>query len=359
MITILLPYRNRDIQLVKRCLDSLRDQDNHRFHVFLVDYGSDPSHAEKTQRLVQSYQFVEYVKVPVFGQLWNKSRAINIGLKKCRTPYFLMADIDLIFHPAMISLCHQLMDQHKIVYFKYGFLNKKECVQEKKFEDYTISFGGSPEVTGTTLYQTDVLKTIKGYDEFYHGWGAEDTDVHLRLQNAGYNIYFYEEEILIKHQWHPKEYRSKASPFPFHTTLEQVNHQYMLLRGSTKEVVANTKFPWGIVPNRDQLELLQQPQLSFELTTEKNKIDAFLTGVFPELKKVLKVTIRADRRERTVGNRIRKMLKKKSIAVYSVETVNNRILEEIITNHRLASYCFRTDWHNGQIELVISPYVQT
>jgi predicted glycosyltransferase involved in capsule biosynthesis len=40
-------------------------------------------------------------------------------------------------------------------------------------------------VTGTTLFATHKLKEVNGYDEFYHGWGAEDTAFTCVLVNSG------------------------------------------------------------------------------------------------------------------------------------------------------------------------------
>ena len=251
MLSLVLTYRNRDLKIVKRCLGSLKIQSDQDFKVFLVNYGSSDKFTAEIEGLVKLYDFIDYIFVPTYGQLWNKSRAINIALKKCKTSYFLMGDIDLIYHPEMIEKCKQLVKNYEVVYFQYAFLDQKESLKDYDFFGFEASFLGNEEITGTTLYKTETLKKINGYDEFYHGWGAEDTDVHLRLKNAGHSVYFYDQEILVKHQWHPKQYRSKESEYPFHTNLEKINHRYMVLQNQHKITQANPEFEWGKMPDID------------------------------------------------------------------------------------------------------------
>ena len=55
MITILYPYRNRDLERVKRSLDSLTLQTDQRFKVLFVDYGSTPKQAYLVKQLINNY----------------------------------------------------------------------------------------------------------------------------------------------------------------------------------------------------------------------------------------------------------------------------------------------------------------
>ena len=115
MLSLVLTYRNRDLKIVKRCLGSLKIQSDQDFKVFLVNYGSSDKFTAEIEGLVKLYDFIDYIFVPTYGQLWNKSKAINIALKKCTTSYFLMGDIDLIYHPEMIEKCKQLVEKYSNV----------------------------------------------------------------------------------------------------------------------------------------------------------------------------------------------------------------------------------------------------
>lgn len=356
MLTIVLTYRNRDLTIVKRCLDSLSRQCDIDFEVFLVDYGSDNDYKIQFQILSEKYSFVNHQYVDTCGQLWNKSRAINIALKQCTSQLFCVADIDLLFHPEFVKKSIELYNQFGILYFQTGFLDQLTTQKWDKFMEAEVAFVSESEVTGITVYETEVLKSINGYDEFYHGWGAEDTDVHLRLKNGGYNVYFYQEEILVKHQWHPKAYRSKNSSAPFHTTLEKINHAYMLMQNSNKVTVANSGCEWGILPLETQVNALNYPEYSFHLTTVKDKFDAFLMGIFPSLNQSTKVIIKEDIMVSEFKNKIKKILKKKYIAIYTIEEANNLLLGRLISDYRLSSYNYHIDWSKKEITLTIAPY---
>ena len=199
------------------------------------------------------------------------------------------------------------------------------------------------------------MKKINGYDEFYHGWGAEDTDVHLRLKNAGYSVKFYDQEILVKHQWHPKQYRSKKSNFPFHTNLEKINHRYMVLQDQHKTTQANDVFEWGKIPDITRLKDLQKPIHKFEISSECFQFDAFIVGIFPCLKEASEVKITTDNRSKSIKNQIKRLAGKKHIQTYSLQYLNDKILEAIIQHQRLAVYRYNVDWKNEEILLKIVP----
>ncbi|GAA4883821.1 hypothetical protein GCM10023311_02600 [Flaviramulus aquimarinus] len=352
-ITITLTYRDRDLSIVKKCLDSLKVQTLNDFKVILVDYGSLVEYAEAIEILAKKYSFIEFISCPVQGQLWNKSRAINIALKQCQTPYFLVGDIDLIFHPDFVKTANALASEN-IVYFKYSFLSKEESLKDKNFTDYEIDFVGGEAITGTTLFPTNSLKKVNGYDEFYHGWGAEDTDIHRRLKTSGLAVNFYDQDILVKHQWHPKAYRSKNSTSPFHSNLERVNHNYMELTINNKSVLANTNTNWGILPFKDDyIKLLQKPDSEINVQPIDFHFSALLAQLKNFNKQVVKIQISQVNSKDKLFQNVKKYLKKKHFKYLKLETVNNLLLEEIIKNYRNNPYTYSFNRKAGSINLII------
>jgi len=204
------------------------------------------------------------------------------------------------------------------------------------------------------LYPTDLLKNINGYDEFYHGWGAEDTDVHIRLKNARYSINFYDEEVLIKHLYHSKTYRTKESKEPFHTSLEKINHQYLLLQTKFKVTKANLDFDWGIIPTTHQIEQLSSNLDKIYISNKKETIDAFLIGKFPYLKNPVEIII--DTNRNNIKNKIKKIIGKKHHQFYSFKEINDVILSALITHHRLSLYDYQIDWNQSKITLKMVPF---
>ncbi|WP_396601589.1 glycosyltransferase family 2 protein [Algibacter sp. R77976] len=353
MITLTLTYRNRDLNIVEKCLDSLNKQTSKDFKVILVDYGSHDNFSKTLKSCVKKYSFIQLVYCPVEGQLWNKSRAINIALQQCDTPYFLVGDIDLIFHSDFIETANNLASED-VYYFKYSFLSQNESLKNKKFINYKIDFEGNNEVTGTTLFSTAKLKSVNGYDEFYHGWGAEDTDIHIRLKKLGLKVHYYTENILLKHQWHPKAYRNKNSSSPFHSNLERINHSYMYLTKNNKIVSANTNESWGSLPKEeDYLKLLRVPDFVIKI----KPIDSDFSALLAHLKncngKVVDIKINKVGFKDKNTQSLKKVLKKKFYNYLDLETVNNLLLEEIIKNYRSKPYKYKFDRVKGSINLII------
>jgi len=352
-MTIALTYRNRDLRIVKRCLESLQNQTFKDFEVILVDYGSKDDYSNELTELVKDYSFIKLINCPVEGQLWNKCRAINIALKLSNTDYFLVGDIDLIFHPDFVKIALERASQ-SVLYFKYSFLSKEESDQDKEFDQYKIDFHGSEEITGTTLFPKNKLLEVNGYDEFYHGWGAEDTDIHIRLKNLGLEIEFYDEEVLVKHQWHPKAYRNKNSSSPFHSKLERINHRYMMLSEKNKRIKANLDKAWGLNPDKTKYnKLLKTPDFIIISTS----IDLDVISLFAQFKnfrnEVVKIQIKKSDFIETAKQFLKRVLKKKYFNYLNLETVNNLLLEEIIKNYRNKPYVYNFNRQKGEINLTI------
>ncbi|MBI9042247.1 glycosyltransferase family 2 protein [Lutibacter sp.] len=350
MITIALTYRNRDLRIVKNCLDSLKAQSLKEFKVILVDYGSAVQFSEGLAQLVQEYSFITLIQCPVAGQLWNKSRAINIALKQCDTPYFLVGDIDMLFRKDVVLKLQNLRSASEITYFQVGFLSQEEAAVTKLFEEYKIKHLSSEEATGITLYPTKLLLEINGYDEFFHGWGAEDTDVHIRLLHKEVKVHFYATEVMLLHQWHPKQYRSVKSKEPFHSYLEKINHQYVQKVSSTKKVMANTAFEWGKLPIQETSS--NKNVVEITITNQKSEVDAFIYGYLNaiQFEKVM-LKIIPHKEFNSFKNNLKKVLNKKAVVCYDFEELNNLLLLTLISSYRNHQYVYEWDQELNTIRL--------
>ena len=351
--TLVLTNRNRDLRIIKNCLNSLKNQINQDFNCILVDYGSDEVYVNELQEVLMEHPKINFISCKVSGQLWNKCRAINIALKACETPFFLVGDIDLLFHPEFINKAISLAKPNEVHYFQYGFLSQKESLLNKNFENYNVEFKGSDQVTGTTLFPTQVLKKLNGYDEFYHGWGAEDTDIHIRMKNEGLPVYFYDKEILLKHQWHAKAYRSKSSTHPFHSQLERINHSYMVNTKQTKCTQVNRHTEWGKMPDDNAYQQLAKPSYKINLKASNIELIAFLAQLDNFKNNTVKLTITDFSAGVKAKNNIKKVLGKKTIPILDLETINNLILEDIIKKHRNKPYQYSFNRKTKTIVLTI------
>lgn len=353
MLTLVLTNRNRDLRIVKNCLQSMQQQTHSDFECVLVDYGSDKNYQLQLEQLIQGYPQIRYIHCPVQGQLWHKCRAINIALQQTTTPYFLVGDIDLIFAPNFIEKATVLAKLNQVHYFQVGFLNEKESVKSQNYEEFNVAFVSDENATGVSVYPTAALKALNGYDEFYHGWGAEDTDIHIRMKNAGLNVYFYDKEILLKHQWHPKVYRSKASSQPFHSLLERINHAYMVQTQSTQRTIVNQDQEWGKIPLLKDYEKLSKIDTVLQLKASVVEVNAVLAQMANFSNEVIAIEITAFSGSEKIKNQLKKIAGKKHMPLYDMETVNNLLLENIIRQYRNNPYSYSFDRNKNKIQLIM------
>ncbi|MBF4465651.1 glycosyltransferase family 2 protein [Flavobacterium sp. LC2016-12] len=354
MITIVLTNRNRNLKTIKNCFESLYRQSNQEFELFFVDYGSNENYIFNLKQLLQEYPKVNAVLCPVSGQLWNKCRAINIALKKCRSPYFFVGDIDMIFHPDFVKELYIIKNEEKVTYFQVGFLSKQEASLNKDFNNAIIAFKSKKEATGMSFYPTEILKKINGYNEFYHGWGAEDTDVHIRLRNLGITVDFYDKYIFIKHQWHPKTYRTRLSQEPFHFNLEKINHSYIKLSENTQQTLTNLKNQWGVLPDPNEYNILSgTPDFTIDLLPEIAAVNACLAQLKNFEKKLISVAVKDVENANKIKQLTKKALGKKHLQFLSMKNVNDLILNEIVVHYRNLPYHYSFNEAEKTIRLKI------
>ncbi|WP_299684310.1 glycosyltransferase family A protein [uncultured Dokdonia sp.] len=338
-LTIVIPNRNRSMSTVKRTLNTIAQQLNGQVKVVVVDYGSESMYQDDLQSFIDSLEKVSLINCPTQGQLWQKTRAINIALKLCDTPYFMVADMDMLFHPNFVTKIQHYMRPDEVHYFKVGILTEEESKLEKEFETYQVKFYTNEEATGMTLFPTAILKGVNGFDEFYHGWGSEDTDVHVRLRNQGIPVHFNQDEALLLHQWHPKFYRSKESTAPYHHYLERVNYEYIKLSRKHKKIQSNIGNEWGVLPDALKYKALDTPDTTVQCTSTLNAITALCfqlsEGVWNG---VVQFVVQLHPEATSLKTTIKKIAKKKTPQFITLEEANSMLLETIIKNHRNIPY---------------------
>jgi hypothetical protein len=195
------------------------------------------------------------------------------------------------------------------------------------------------------------LRTINGFDEFYHGWGSEDTDAHVRLINSGHEVSFQEGSCYFLHQWHPKAYRSRNSQEPYCQGLEQTNAGYLRQTRELRKVKANVNTSWGVMPKP-----LDINDFDYELsiTNKAYEVRAFMQQLLDlESNTSLMITIYQDPKYKSIKDGVKKILGKKTISFITLEEANDIILNTLIGTLRNSTYHFHFDAQLQQITLRI------
>lgn len=222
MISVILPYRNRDIIRVERCLDSLDTQTFKNFEVVFIDNGSDGIFSEEVKKIVTSYSFCKYVYTNSNGLVWSRSYTLNVGLNTSSRDTIIIADIDLIFDPEFIRKISTLT-------FNNTFYNY-HCIYLPEKYNYNLlswsktgfqGFSNSGQSRGLLIINKNDLININGYDEYYQQWGVEDDDVVKRLNLIGLTQHYLDANQYVSlHQWHKESYTN----FPTMWYLQMLNY---------------------------------------------------------------------------------------------------------------------------------------
>jgi len=355
LITIVYPYRNRDLKRIEYSLNSLKTQSNSSFLIIFIDYGSDFILAKQVKDLVEGYDFASYYYAYNHYQPWNKSKALNFALNITKTPYFFVADVDVIFHPEFVQKALDLTKINPNNYFKVGFLSEEESKHEKSFQDYKIKFESTDGATGLSVFNTQDLITINGFDEYYHFWGAEDTDVHVRLQNNGKTVRFFDNKILLLHQWH-QTYRQAEETYLTNSLMVkgivQQNQGYLAQVKQQNKVRANTK-PIGQVMDKtvfDALESMTNPLL---ILNNKAAFDAWFYGVLCNLDTDQYCVFKIDPFCKSRTYYLKKALGKKVPEYYDLKEINDKLLSYLTAALHTKPYTYKVSDNLDAITLKI------
>lgn len=197
--SIIIAFRNRDVERVRNSLNSLKNQTLKSFELIFIDSGSDDLISGEIRKVVEEYEFAQYLYTVTKGKFWNKSNALNIGIKKSKGEQIIIYDIDLIVETDFLNKLTHYDLSKQFLSFDCYYLPKHISYQQ--FGEYKSRIPYS--FVGLLVVESEHLKSINGYDEFYQVWGAEDDDVLKRLILIGLNrMHISVDEVEVIHQWH-------------------------------------------------------------------------------------------------------------------------------------------------------------
>ena len=231
LITAIVAVRNRSGIRLDNALRSLRWQDlpTDELEIVLSDFGSDPSEARALRALADAHGAV--VVRTETDEIWNRSRALNVGIRAARGRYVFCTDADMIFEPNFVSVLLQTQSAHADA----GFVvcrcrDLPESVPEQAWqrEDYPHLRERSHlrEKLGTGACQVALrgfFHAVRGYDEGFRFWGMEDNDMKFRAMRSGLSLVWIHDRTSMLHQWHPSDrgtrpFRKFLNDARFHLT---------------------------------------------------------------------------------------------------------------------------------------------
>ena len=234
----------RPLELVCAALDG---QSTKRFEVIFCDDGS----GEGTRDVIEDFKNRAAIQV---HHLWQehrgfrKCRILNEGLRRSRGDLLIFLDGDCVPHRDFVRdhmdlqepgfYCagrrvelgpkvSQQLDPHKV---RQGYFTRPSGVMlwslikgdstriqrairvPWDFVRSLLRMNRIDDLVGCNYSVTrEDLLAINGFDEEYEGYGREDTDVEIRLQNLGLRIKSLKGKALQFHVWHPRREFTSAN----------------------------------------------------------------------------------------------------------------------------------------------------
>ena len=217
-VTVVMGIRGRVDHRIVNALTSIRNQDYPEplIRIAVVDYGSAAEAAAHLARICREYD-ADYVRVNDPG-VWSRSRCLNVGIRRAETKFLLTSDADILLSRRYIAsgvqilkdsppsiVCAPMLDlpRRLTTCLRRAARGSAPLDVEGWRASSTTRFDADPHPSITMSY-TAVYKLIRGYDEYYELWGAEDEDLFRRLMKLGLTPRTPGSEGFYLHQWHPK-----------------------------------------------------------------------------------------------------------------------------------------------------------
>jgi glycosyltransferase involved in cell wall biosynthesis len=280
LISFIIPVKNRDEKRIINCINSLKS--DLTGEVIIVDYGSD------IPVQISGVKIIRYDK----NKVWNKSHAINLGIKEAKYNFIGTVDCDMIISEEFMEGVEWHLDYGTFIY----------SINVKRIEPRHVSgnFKGMLEHTsdwnnvkgryniihnangGIQIYPKKWISEIGGADESLIYWGGMDNDVFERAIVSGLTIINLNKVIL--HQEHEfkkeKNLDKKERVAAIMTKIPKIEYLSEML--STRQVIRNDG-QWGTeIPNQSRfLKSIEEIKAIEKKGKEdaKNYVKAFMEAV--------------------------------------------------------------------------------
>jgi GT2 family glycosyltransferase len=271
VVTIVLGFRNRGMERVKRCLDSLSRQTFQDFRVVIVDYGSDVTISEQLKALIAGYRSCAYVYTDTRGFPWNRAHALNIGGRLATSEYLLASDIDMIFAENFVETLLNHAGHTRVLHCAPYWLPRRFS-DWRNVEGYAckLLLGDRNQFGGCQCMSTTLFHEIQGFDEYYRYWGLEDHDLAYRLRSAELEEVWLDGHTSIFHQWHPKSNWRTRGFMPCQYWGRAVDH---LMR--YEGIMVRNGDDWGRIQKTEQRLVLRYLDVASSELADRDDLSVF------------------------------------------------------------------------------------
>ena len=216
MISVIIPYTKGDEQREKNLLQlvtNIKKQTYKDFELILVEMLFEKPNDLDIDDC--NHICIAYPK----NNRFNKSWAINVGVRNANSDNLLVVDADMVFGNDYFQKVVEFIEKSSKFFIGYS---KLHCEIGKDNPEERIHNPSYLKAAGGAWYANkDFFWSVGGMNESYFGYGAEDNDFWERANFVLREIYALPVNIThIYHHWHPKE-----SNFPLNTERIEIFNQ--------------------------------------------------------------------------------------------------------------------------------------
>jgi predicted glycosyltransferase involved in capsule biosynthesis len=201
------------------------------------------------------------------SEIFNKSKAYNLGLAKANSDIVCFLDVDCIVSKESLDKAIEKSKNNSniyigyngtCIYFEYNVKNTiktnnlydeliKFVDQSKLYTNYTNEYylvGNTRAVGGCLIGQTKIFKEINGFNPNIIDWGFEDNEIVLRAHKLGHSPLFIQtSKPILLHLPHHNE-KTDRSKHPFYSDNNEIYNKVISL---TKDQLVEYIKTWKLI----------------------------------------------------------------------------------------------------------------
>ena len=271
-LNIVIPYRDRNLNLLKHCLQSIHQfSKSIKYHIGVADYGSKLERSVELNKLAVQLKFT-VIRSETEGWPWNLSRARNMGaVNSAPATAIMFLDMDMIFQTDIISQYLEKLDKSNIVIGVPDMLGPDERIRNARPGNAKSALGGC------VLMQWETFERVGGYDESFEFYGGEDVAFVAAAKNRGFSI-----EKFIGQGLYHQHHSGRAQSLMPQAARTFAHRAYIkALLGIDISIKSNEMTHLG-----KRIEFVERPILSVLRTKQQPSFEINITDVYETLQDI-------------------------------------------------------------------------
>ena len=186
-LSIVIAIQNRSIRGLISCETLIRNTLKSGIEIILVENKSD--NMLDTTKLPKCNYFTHHI-IDTGSKVWSRSKILNYGIKRASGKYIMAWDVCFLCNKSFIN---------NVLEYIQSIDTGKHLISLSVYESH--SHGKHPKGRGygnLWIYETDKIKSIKGFDENFTSFGMEDRDIEYRY-NTNFDLKTLHSVFLNKH----------------------------------------------------------------------------------------------------------------------------------------------------------------